>query len=216
MTYATTDPADWADGGAQAVRLVRQMLQAVHTAIPVKVVSCTNNGGLAPIGRLTAIPMIEAVSDLGQASARAKLVDLPYLRIQAGANGIVMDPQEGDIGIAVFSEKDISGMLEAQGAAAPGSARVFDMADGIYLYSILGAAPTQFVQFSEDGIAITSPTKITLQAPEIDITAPEINVAASSKITFTTPSFMLNSIDLVDHRHTGVQPGGGNSGGPIP
>ena len=215
MTYASTDPADWADPAAQAVRLVRQMLQAVHTAIPVKVLSCTNSGGVSPIGRVTAIPMIELVSDLGQASPRARLVDLPYLRVQAGANGIIMDPQEGDIGIAVFSEKDISGMLESQGAAPPGSARVFDMADGIYLYSILGAAPTQFVQFSAAGIAITSPTKITLQAPEIDIAAPNINVVATSKITFTTPSFMLNSIDLVTHRHNNVQPGSGNSGGPI-
>jgi hypothetical protein len=215
MTFASTDPADWADPGAQAVRLVRQMLQAVHTAIPVKVLSCTNNGGVAAIGRVTVIPMIEMVSDLGQASTRAKLVDLPYMRVQAGANAVIMDPQEGDIGIAVFSEKDISGMLEAQGAAPPGSARVFDMADGVYLYSIVGAAPTQFVQFSADGIAITSPTKVTIQAPEVEITAPDVKVTASSKITFLTPSFMLNSIDLVTHRHNGVIPGGGTSGGPV-
>ena len=85
-----------------------------------------------------------------------------------------MDPQPNDIGLMVFCSRDISAVLAAMAAANPGSFRVFDWADGVYVMGVpLGVTPTQYVQFLNGGggIKVTSPTKITLTAPTVEIDA---------------------------------------------
>jgi hypothetical protein len=209
------DPADWSDPSAAQIRLVLQLMQRIHTAIPVKVISCTNEGGISPIGRVTVQPMVQLLSDQGIVSARARLVDLPYMRVQAGSNGIIMDPEAGDLGAAIFAEKDISSVLATLDLAPPGSARVFDMADGIYGFTIMSAAPpSQYVQFSAAGIAIVSPTKISFTAPEVEINA-------STGVTITTPTVTVSGdvvaggVSLIHHLTSAVQSGGGTSGPPV-
>jgi hypothetical protein len=131
--------------------LVKQLLALVRTASLVQVQSCTNAGGLAPVGTVDVLPLVKMIDGLGNSSAHGKLVQLPYARIQGGGTAIICDPVKGDIGVAVFSDRDISAVKNSKKMSNPGSRRKHSLADGIYLFGVLNAAPTQYVRFMQDG-----------------------------------------------------------------
>ena len=128
--------------------------------------------------------------------------------------------------MAVFADSDISSVLANYAQSNPGSARQYDVSDAIYLNGIGNATPTQYIQFNASGITILSPTKIQITAPIVDVTA-------TSSVTFTTPQVTMTGnlqvngaivangnvtgagISLDSHVHGGVKAGGDESGGPI-
>jgi hypothetical protein len=150
-------------------------------------------------------PLVNQVDGAGNVVPHGVIYHCPYFRYQGGSNAIILDPVVGDIGLAVFAERDISSAVASQAQAAPGSWRQHDMADGMYVGGFLGkAAPTQFVEFSASGITITSPTKITLTAPAVQI---------NSTVT-CTGDVVAGGISLDSHVHGGVVTGGSNTTGP--
>jgi phage baseplate assembly protein gpV len=77
--------------------------------------------------------------------------------------------------------------------------------------TIIGAEPTQYVQFNTEGITINSPNAITINAPEIN-----------SNGTWTHTGTITSSGDVTGagtslhtHKHGGVQTGGGQTGTPV-
>ena len=111
------------------------------------------------------------------------------------------------------------------------------MSDMVYLMTMIGAAPTQYIQFNSSGITILSPTKVTINAPNVE-------VDASTACTINSPSIVLNGAvsqgagsyggdatmagNLVvtgdvtaegtsvhTHKHGGVTTGGGQTGTPV-
>lgn len=147
-------------------------LSKMQTATLVQVQSCTNDGGVSPFGLVDVIPLVNQVDALGNPTPHITVFGLPYFRLQGGANAVIIDPQQGDIGIAVFASRDISKVKTTQAQANPGSARQYDFADGIYLGGVLNAAPTQYLQFNDDGITVVSPDALTLQSGgDTDVTA---------------------------------------------
>jgi len=194
------------------VFVISQYLTKVQTATLVKVVACTNDGGVTAVGSVDVQPLVNMKAGDGTIVPHGQIFGLPYLRIQGGANALILDPQPGDIGIAVFASRDISSVKANKAQANPGSFRTFDWADGLYLGGVLNGVPTQFVEFATGGITITSPTKITLNAPEVDI-------EASTSVTINSPAITIEgggtSVDgkvFLTHTHTGVVSGGADSG----
>ena len=151
--------------------IIRAALSGLRTAIPVKVMSVTNSGGISPIGRVSVQPLVSLVDGSGTVWPHGTIYNVPYMRVQGGANAVIIDPQVGDIGIATVCDRDISGVKASGGISAPGSTRKNDMSDMVYLMTIIGAAPTQYVQFNASGITINSPTEVTINAPSINIGA---------------------------------------------
>lgn len=191
--------------------LVAQMLSGVNTATLVQIVACTNSGGLSPVGFVDVQPLVNQVDGARNAVPHGELFSLPYLRIQGGSNAIIMDPQPGDIGIAVFASRDLSAVIAAKGQNVPGSARKFDMADGLYLGGVLNGAPTQYVQFAVGGITVTSPSAVTINAPQVTLNgAVQVNGAVT-----VTGDVTAAGKSLQTHVHSGVQSGGSNTGGPV-
>ena len=213
-----------------------ELIKNMYTSLPVKVMA-VKTGGLAPVGYVDIQPIVQ------QATSDCKLVDYPlitnapYFRLQGGSNAVIIDPQEGDIGMAIFSSRDISSVKRARTIAPPGSLRKQDLSDAVYVGGILNAEPVQFIQFKDDGILIYSPSDVTVQAPTVTIDA-------SSSITLDSPVVQItgqlsqtgskgsgaqikggltneggaissNGIVLDSHKHGGVQTGGGETGGPI-
>ena len=125
----------------------------------------------------------------GQSLAPVSLPQLPFYRVQAGTAAVVLDPQPGDIGLAVFSQQDASNVKE--GTSEPvqaGSFRAFDMSDGFYCCSVLGAgAPETYIHLDpEKGeITVKAPTKITFEAPQIELKGPVTMGGAGSSDTIT-------------------------------
>lgn len=168
------------------VFVIAQLLAKMQTATIVKVISCTNAGDLSPIGRVVVQPMVFQVSSL-LIEPHGEIADVPYMRLQGGSNAVVLDPEAGDLGICVFASRDIANVkanpadVAAAGGATPGSFGQFDWADAMYLTTILGGNPTQYVRFAAGLVEIVSPTKIRLAAPTVEIDAStQFKVAAGA------------------------------------
>ena len=136
--------------------LVRQTAaQNVHvTVATVKAVTPSQTSGAPPT--VDVQPLVAMVDQVGTAIPHGVISGLPTMRLQGGPNGVIIDPQVGDIGIVVFADRDISSALANQGPSNPGSFRKFDWADGIYIGGIGRIDPSQSIAFL-GGIAITSP-----------------------------------------------------------
>lgn len=199
------------------VFVIAQLLAKIQTVTLVKVVSCTNAGGLAPVGRVVVQPMVFQVSPMGIVP-HGEISDVPYQRLQGGANAVILDPEPGDIGIAVFASRDIANVKAdpqaavANGGATPGSAGQFDWADGLYLGGVLNGTPTQYVRFAAGLIEIVGLTKIRLAAPEIELAGP-VHQTGGANSTFSG-DVTANGVSVHNHVHPGVVRGGANTDPP--
>ena len=173
--------------------VIQQLIAKVQTVMVVRVVSCTNDGGLSPVGYVDVVPMVHQIDSAGLSTPHTTIFNVPYLRLQGGTNAIIIDPQPGDIGMCGFCSRDISKVKSTKEANPPGSARLYDYADGLYLGGFLNAQPVQFLQFNGSGITITSPTAVTINAPAVavnattaTVTAPTTNIIGNTTITGNT------------------------------
>jgi hypothetical protein len=212
--------------------LIRNILSGVNTCKLVKVVSVTNSGGVSPVGFVDIQPLVSMVDAKGQAIPHGTIHKCPYFRLQGGANAVILDPQVGDLGIAVFADRDISAATATKGVNVPGSFRQFDAADGLYIGGVLNGTPSQYVQFSASGITIHTPGDLTLTATgAINATAgTSVSITAGTSITIDAASAALNTSGGVaiasstlthngvnigaTHVHGGVQTGGSNTAVP--
>ena len=192
--------------------IASQVLNRANTATLVKVVSVTNSGGLVAAGSVDVHPLVNQLDGQNNAIPHGTIHRLPYFRLQGGSNAIILDPQVGDIGIAVFADHDISSVVATKAQANPGSKRRFDMADGLYLGGFLNGVPTQYFQFNASGISVVSNTKITLQAPDIEIIGP-VNQSGGDVIVAT--DVKAAGVSLKTHVHSGVTSGVSNTGAPV-
>jgi len=202
--------------------IIRTALSGLRTAMPVQVMSVTNSGGISPIGYVGVMPLVSSLDGDGQVVDHATIYNVPYMRIQGGSNGIILDPAVGDIGLAIVCDRDITAVKSAKKVSAPGSLRKNDMSDMVYLMTIIGAAPTQYIQFNSSGITITSPNNVTVNAPTAIVNA-------STNVTMNTPILKVSG-DIIDNFSTNTKtiaqmrstynshyhsdPQGGNTGTP--
>ncbi len=222
-----------ASGDAAHAFLVKMLLGRMATATLARVVAVSNSGGLSPAGTVTLQPLVNQVDGAGNAVPQPQVFGCPYLRLQGGANAVILDPAVGDIGIAVFADRDISSVIATRAQANPGSRRRFDLSDGLYLGGVLNGTPSQYVQFNDGGITLTSPVAVTINAPQTTCTGAltvqglltyEDGIAGSGgtgaaaqisgNISVTGGNVTADGIDLKTHTHSGVQTGSGNTGGP--
>lgn len=226
MTTGNQTPSDVASRYSALAFTIQQALSKVSTLTLVRVVDCTNDGGIVPVGTVTVQPLVNLVAGDGQAIQHAPLYKLPYCRIAGGRNAVIIDPEPGDIGLAGFCSRDISAVKTAKDIANPGSFRLFDMADGVYITTCLGTeAPLQYIVANADGIAIVSPTEVRIEAPLVRIVGElqqtdgdasfEQNVEVGDSLTAQT-EVTAGTIALTQHTHGGVTPGGGNTAPPNP
>lgn len=180
---------------------VQQALAKMQTATLVRIEKCTNAGGLSPVGFVDVTPLVNQLDSQGNPTPHVTIYNVPYCRLQGGANAIIIDPEKGDIGLCVFASRDISKVKSTKKQANPGSFRQYNFADGLYIGGVLNATPAQYIQFSSTGIKIFSPTKIDVVAPIINatattsatVTAPTASVVASVLAKVTAPAIQLGA-----------------------
>jgi hypothetical protein len=185
--------SDQAGGFNALAFLVRTMLGDVATATLVRVEAVTNDGGVSPVGAVDVTPLVAQVDGFGVAQEHGTIYGCPYMRLQGGPNAVILDPKVGDIGIAVFASRDISSVIANKGPANPGSRRTHSMADGLYIGGALNGTPEQYVQFSDAGITLSSPSAITLQAPAVTIDASAVVIATDTLVVNATESVSVSA-----------------------
>lgn len=224
MSVGLQTPASVATDFATLQFVVQSTLQRMQTVTLVRVIDCTNDGGVEPVGTVTVQPLVNLMTGDRVAVKWKPLYKLPYVRVQGGANAVIVDPKPGDIGLAAFCSRDISAVKATKDIANPGSFRQFDIADGVYLLTCLGTtAPEQYLVMNDEGVTILSPTAITLQAPMINlkgnVNQSNGNVEATGNIH--TPGTITGDTDVIangksgaTHTHGGVQSGSSQTNPP--
>jgi len=146
--------------------MIQQMIGKIATAEMVRV-EAVDTAALT----VDVLPLVYQVDGQGQAYPHATIHKFPYLRLQGGTRGaVIIDPQPGDIGLAVFCARDISTVKATKAPGLPGSRRRFDWADGVYFGGMLNGAPTQYVEFTDAGITLKTPNTVTIDAPTAEFT----------------------------------------------
>ncbi len=213
--------------------VVRMVMGQMATATVVKVLAVSNAGGVSAVGTVDVLPLVAQIDGAGNATPHAPIYGLPYMRLQGGTDAVILDPKVDDIGLAVFASRDISAVKATKAAANPGSFRQFSLSDGLYIGGFLNGVPTQYVRFYADGIQIVTPGDVaiqsggavTVEAPTVTITSPDIQLEGAVHVTGaltgdSTATFTGvvtgDGRSLTTHKHTGVTVGGGTSGPAVP
>ncbi|MVW80170.1 Gp138 family membrane-puncturing spike protein [Bordetella sp. 02P26C-1] len=231
-------PFSGADDFTAMMFVIWQQLSRVGTSMPVRVEAVTNSGGLSPVGFVDILPLVHQVDGEGNATPHGTIHHVPYLRVQGGTDAVIIDPKVGDLGIAVFASRDISSVKANKGPSTPGSRRLFDMADGMYLGGILNGTPAQYVRFHSGGIEVHSPSKVSVTAPTIELvadnkvllSAPMVEIdgqlsqgngpnggdASMNGPLRVTEDVIAKGVSTAHHDHGGIQPGSSDTNPPNP
>jgi len=201
---------------------VQSIITRMHTAIPVRV-TAVNAGGTGPVGTLNAQSLVQQLKVSGEPLDHAVMTNLPYCRIQGGKNAFIVEPEVGDIGIAVFAHRDISGVKNVKGKSPPSSRRMYSASDAMYIGGILNGAPTQWVFIKSSGeINIKATQKIVLDAPLIECHGNLTQTGhAGQTATFIGGIHNIggditsDNISLVHHVHPGVSRGSSRTDEPV-
>jgi hypothetical protein len=181
--------------------IIQQALGQNATATLVKVISCTNTGDVSAVGTVVVQPLVKLIDGAGNTSSHGELQALPYFRLYGGKNAVIMDPQKDDIGLAIFADRDISSVVTNQAEANPGSARRFNMADGLYVGGFLGSIPQQYVQFTDDGVNITDKNGNTIVMDSSGITINGVIFDRSQNITNFHEATSQGGVTVTHHSH---------------
>lgn len=164
----------------------RAISEKVNTAIICKVIS--RSGQYVDV-----LPLVTPVNGFGETVEPTTLFHLPYMRYQAGTAGIILDPVAGDIGLAVFAQKDCSNVVQGTTEPQqPGSFRGNSMANGFYVGGFLNQNPTTIIELKQDG---------------------SIFINATGNVT-VKGDVIADGISLKNHTHGGVESGGSDTGKP--
>jgi len=199
--------------------LIYSILSKISTATLVQVKKVTNTGGVSAVGTVDILPLVNQIDANGNSFPHGKIYQCPYFRLQGGTNAIILDPQVGDIGIAIFADRDISSVIanktQSNPQSNPGSRRRFDMADGLYIGGTLNPTPQQYIQFNTSGITITSNNPVNINCTNANITASGNAVIKATSIALQNAGTLLKKLvnetflTLFDsHTHL-YSPGGG-------
>lgn len=182
--------------------IFRQLLRQVNTFQPAKVLSCTNSGGVSPVGYLDVQLLVNQVDGGGNAVDNAVIHNIPYCRVQGGVNAIICDPMAGDIGFVAFAQRDINSFKNTKNKANPGSPREFSLADAVWIGGWpANVAPQVYVRFDQAGsIAIVATKDIALNcsAGTASVTSTTLNANVSGNASVTVGgTTTLNSTGAV-------------------
>lgn len=193
--------------------VVQQLMARMSTAKWVKVIAARSNGEEAQSGTVDVVPLINQVDGNGNGTPQPQLYQLAYFRLFSGTNAVIMDPTQDDIGLAIFCDRDSSALRNnvingSKDAQNPGSFRMFDLADGVYIGGLIGPTPTQFLRFYPGGIKVKTPGTFTIDAPHTEVTGTmhiagavttDATIAANGEITAKAGGG--DSVTLTGHTH---------------
>lgn len=171
FTDPTTTQGEW-----NKLRFaIQQELSELNTSLPVQVTSVTGVG-VNPVGFVSLKILVDQVTGNDMTIPHDVIANVPYVRIQGGSNAVIIDPEVGDIGMALFCSRDISAVKNTRQSAPPGSRRMYSFSDCAYLGGVLNGAPTQYIQFTAGGIIVHSPTSVKVEAPTAQLSSANVQL----------------------------------------
>jgi hypothetical protein len=189
MSYGQFDAGTGSSDFNSISFLIQQAMVKMQTVTLVKVIA-VHGGGVSITGTVDVQPMVNQTTGDNVAVAHGTIYGVPFFRAQGGTNALIVDPVAGDIGMCCFASRDISSVKSTRAVANPGSKRVYDWADGLYVGGFANISPTQYIKFDEAGITVVSPTRVTVRAPVVEIDA-------NASLDITSPTTTINGALVV-------------------
>lgn len=198
--------AEDSSGGPMEMEFIlERMIGKAYTITLVKVNEVLP-GGIGPVGFLSATDLTQQMDGNNQGIPNEPMENLPYFRLQGGANAIIIDPKPGDIGLAAFARRDITVLKQNKTEGPPPSLRTHDVSDGLYIGGLLNGAPSQWIQFLDSGINIKATAPVTIDATLLQVNCP---IVSTGDITDHTNS--MQAMRDQYNAHIGHAPSGGSS-----
>ncbi|ENK4583031.1 phage baseplate protein [Yersinia enterocolitica] len=194
----------------------------------IRLATVTAVRGAAPNLVVDVLPLVADVRSSDRTIIQgSQIYSIPVWRLQRGGSAIIMDPVVGDIGLIAVSDVDISVARATRKESVPGSLRTHSQSDAIYFGGVLNGQPTQFIEFTDGAINITSPNPVNITCSKANITAPDGvemqtpllhvsgNITADGNITDNAGTQAASLKELRDkynsHDHDVVNVQGGSS-----
>lgn len=198
--YGQIGPDDFSNDMAVTAAIVRQMVAQLDIMKLVQVVA-VHGGGVAVAGTVDVVPLVNQVDGEFNAVPHGTVYGIPWSRVQGGTSAVICDPVANDIGYVVCADRDGSsvatrnGMLNGSSLLStginPGSRRKYHVSDGIYCGGAFNITPTQFVQFTIDGIRI-----VDVNGNSVTMSATGITLTSSLSVNVTSPNFSWNGLTV--------------------
>lgn len=215
-------PTQSQGGASELQAVIKSLVGKIHTNQLVEVVSVYDSDEIAPVGFVDIkqlVPMIDGSNNVYDTGIIKKV---PYFRLQGGANAIVINPKVGDIGLAGFCERDISMVKRNRKLSPPNTRRQYSINDAVYWGGFLNGTPSQYIQFKGNEIVIKSNSKVTIDAPNSELTGNLKVNGTTEMIGAVTTQSTINAIGNITsngltfntHKHGGVQSGSSDTGSP--
>ena len=171
------------------------LITNVNTAMPCKVVAIEKQEqrGVNIVGFVDIQLMIEQTNGQKKGNETAIVCNVPYVRIQGGTNAVIIDPEINDLGVAIFSSRDITNFKEARRQTPPATWRKFSISDAIYIGGIRNQKPVQYIHFRNDGIEIYSPKRVHITTPTVLIDSDNTTINTSENTTINANNATINT-----------------------
>jgi hypothetical protein len=223
------------DDPEESLRLAMESQQAqIWTALP-GVVAAVNLAAQTLSVQPTVQGSVASPNGAKQLVNLPLLVDIPIVWPRAGGFALTFPIAAGDEVLVVFASRCIDSWWQSGGVGAPAEARMHDLSDGFAILAptsqpkkLTGVSSTNvqlrdesgttYVEITPDGRArVVAATQIDVEAPTVNITG-DLNVTGEmnlvGQLTQSGGTMSIGGIVFDTHKHTGVQPGSGTSGGP--
>ncbi|EPK6164443.1 Gp138 family membrane-puncturing spike protein [Providencia stuartii] len=197
----------------------------IHTALPGKLLSCNGHSATVEL-------MISHVTKEGKVIALPPLVDVPVGFYRGGGFCITVPVREGDEGLVIFAERCIDGWYVSGKQSQPLDHRFHDLSDAFFLPQG-SSQPNKIPNYSSDSLSLQTDdgsTFIRMQSGKIMIKGDiehqgnyqltgnaliKGNHSVNGNSESSGGTLKHNGKNIGDtHTHSGVQTGGGNTGGP--
>lgn len=150
--------------------------------------------GTAPNLVVDVLPLVTRTDHSGAMIDNSPVYNVPVFRLQRGNSAVIMDPVPGDIGMIAVCDRDNSIARANRKQSIPGSKRTHSKSDALYLGGFLNGEPTQFIEFADGAINITTPNPVNINCSSANITAPD-------GVNMTTPLLKVSG-DIQDNYGT--------------
>ncbi len=223
------------DDPEESLRLAMESQQAqIWTALP-GVVAAVNLAAQTLSVQPTVQGSVVSPDGAKQLVNLPLLVDVPIVWPRAGGFALTFPIAAGDEVLVVFASRCIDSWWQSGGIGAPAEARMHDLSDGFAILAptsqpkklsgvsstnvqLRDESGTTYVEITPDGKArVVAATQIDVEAPTVNITG-DLNVTGEmnlvGQLTQSGGSMTIGGVVFGTHKHTGVQPGSGTSGGP--
>ncbi len=202
---------------ATALRFIfNQSIKDAHTALPGNIVQYNS-----ATKRAIVQPAIRLKLTTGESIPRAQIANVPIIHPAGGGYVIHFPLQPGDPVMLVFSERGITEFKRTFALANPDTDSMLSEKDAVAFpaFGGLNISPA-----NANGISIQSEsgeTHIVIQGNQMMMTAPggltiTGDVSIAGNVQMNGGSITHNGREIGDtHTHSGVIPGGGNTGAPV-